>query len=182
MVTVGACRPPSCRHRARAPPRRRSDASATRPTTLSGDDDALNLYRTNTGTLIKTLYSKKYGCRASPSPTPRRRWCTPQGQPAGKDPKRDHALRYHSLHDNTYSDISTGTPTRWFPCPCPQDGPVLSASQDRTVRLWDLRTEKCNAKIECATTLRGVRSQGSSSPPHATTARWYNARGHDKGP
>lgn len=27
-----------------------------------GDDDALHLYRTNTGALLKTLYSKKYGC------------------------------------------------------------------------------------------------------------------------
>lgn len=28
----------------------------------AGDDDALHMYRTNTGTLLKTLYSKKYGC------------------------------------------------------------------------------------------------------------------------
>ena len=35
------------------------------PTTRAaeaGDDDALHLYRTNTGALLKTLYSKKYGC------------------------------------------------------------------------------------------------------------------------
>ena len=92
---------------------------------------------------------------------------------AGKDPKRDHALRYHSLHDNTYLryfhghtdqvvSVSMSAKTDQF----------LSASQDRTVRLWDLRTEKCNAKIECATTpaWRTI-SRASSSPPRATTAR-----------
>ena len=38
-----ACLPPAARRR-------------------TGDDDALHLYRTNTGVLLKTLYSKKYGC------------------------------------------------------------------------------------------------------------------------
>jgi len=105
---------------------------------------------------------------------------------AGKDPKRDHALRYHSLHDNTYLryfhghtdqvvSVSMSAKTDQF----------LSASQDRTVRLWDLRTEKCNAKIECATTpcvaydLQGLIFAAACDDGEV---KLYDARGHDKGP
>ena len=63
----------------------------------------MHLYRTNTGTLLKTLYSKKYGCscvtftHASQAVV-----YASKVKAASKDPRKDHALRYHSLHDNTY--------------------------------------------------------------------------------
>ena len=53
------------------------------------------------------------------------------------------------------------------------------------MRLWDLRTEKCNAKIECATTpcvaydLQGLIFAAAGDDGEV---KLYDARGHDKGP
>ena len=152
-----------------------------------GDDDALHLYRTNTGTLLKTLYSKKYGCscvtftHASQAVV-----YASKVKAASKDPKRDHALRYHSLHDNTYLryfhghtdqvvSVSMSAKTDQF----------LSAAADHTIRLWDLRTNQCNGVVRCATTpcvaydLQGLIFAAACDDGEV---KLYDARGHDKGP
>jgi len=157
------------------------------PVSFSGDDDSLNLYRTNTGTLIKTLYSKKYGCscvtftHASQAVVYASKVKAPS-----KDVKKDHALRYHSLHDNTYlryffghtaqvTTVSMSAKTDMF----------LSAAADETVRLWDLRTDQCNGKIECATTpcvaydQQGLIFAAACADGEVTL---YDARGYARGP
>ena len=73
----------------------------------------------------------------------------------------DHAVRYHSLHGNTYLSYFRGHTAR-----CvfllevvilmhrvrsvqmnPTDDTFLSAGDDGTVRLWDLRSPSCKVRL-----------------------------------
>jgi COMPASS component SWD2 len=60
-----------------------------------------------------------------------------------------HALRYHSLHDNRlvrtlpgHRDLVTCVAVS------PRSDSVLSSSQDKTVRLWDLRAPQCTGLLQ----------------------------------
>mmetsp|Transcript_13247 Transcript_13247/g.32149 ORF Transcript_13247/g.32149 Transcript_13247/m.32149 type:complete len:343 (-) Transcript_13247:315-1343(-) len=152
-----------------------------------GDDDALHLYRTNTGVLLKTLYSKKYGCscvtftHASQAVV-----YASKVKAASKDPKKDHALRYHSLHDNTYLRYFVGHTDQVVSVSMSaKTDQFLSAAQDKTVRLWDLRTNACSGVVQCRTTpsvaydLQGLIFAAATDDGEV---KLYDARGYDKGP
>ena len=118
----------------------------------TGDDDAIHLYNTNTGAKTRTLYSKKYGCTNV---------CFPhsaaaviygsRNKGAGGAAIDDHAVRYHSLHDNTYLRYFKGhTDAVTSIAMNSTNDCFLTGSADLTVRMWDLRTPKCCAVIpEC---------------------------------
>eukprot|EP01116_Phalansterium_solitarium_P010977 TRINITY_DN26586_c0_g1_i1.p1 TRINITY_DN26586_c0_g1~~TRINITY_DN26586_c0_g1_i1.p1 ORF type:complete len:324 (+),score=41.99 TRINITY_DN26586_c0_g1_i1:64-972(+) len=104
----------------------------------SGDDEAINLYNTNTGAVQKTIMSKKYGvdlirfthhnntviCASKNS------W--------------DQSLRYLSLHDNRYLRYFKGHRERVISLAMsPRDDMFMSASLEGSVRLWDLNTNSC---------------------------------------
>lgn len=61
----------------------------------------------------------------------------------------------------------------------------LSAARDKTVRLWDLRTNACNGVIHCRTTpsvaydLQGLIFAAATDDGEV---KLYDARGYDKGP
>ena len=109
-----------------------------------------------------------------------------QVKAAGPDLRKDHALRYHSLHDNTYLryfvghtgqvvNVSMSAKTDQF----------LSASVDKTIRLWDLRTNQCNGAVRCATTpavaydMQGLIFAAATADGEV---KLYDSRGYDKGP
>jgi COMPASS component SWD2 len=119
----------------------------------TGDDDAIHLYNTNTGTKTKTLYSKKYGCTnvCFTHSAAAVIYSSRSKGGAGESAIDDHAVRYHSLHDNTYLRYFKGhTDAVTSISMCATNDNFLTASADRTVRLWDLRTPKCVAAIhEC---------------------------------
>lgn len=72
---------------------------------------------------------------------------------ASSDPKKDHALRYHSLHDNKYLRYFVGHADQVVSVSMSaKSDQFLSASRDKTVRLWDLRTNNCNGVVHCRTT------------------------------
>ena len=153
----------------------------------AGDDDALHLYRTNTGQLLKTLYSKKYGCscvtftHASQAVV-----YASKVKTASAQPQKDHALRYHSLHDNTYLRYFVGHADQVVSVAMSaKTDQFLSAAKDRTVRLWDLRTNVCNGVIRCATTPSvACDAQGLifAAATDDGEVKLYDARGYDQGP
>ena len=65
----------------------------------------------------------------------------------------DHAVRYHSLHDNTYLRYFKGhTDAVTSIAMNSTNDCFLTGSADLTVRMWDLRTPKC-----CAVVWRSIR-------------------------
>lgn len=62
--------------------------------------------------------------------------------------KEDDTIRYHSLHDNKYLQYFRGHRERVVSLEVsPIDDGFMSASVDRTVRLWDLRTPHCRGLL-----------------------------------
>ncbi|XP_013794751.1 WD repeat-containing protein 82-like [Limulus polyphemus] len=103
----------------------------------SSDDDSIVIYDCEKGTYKKTLNSKKYGVDLI-------RYTHAANTAVHSSTKVDDTIRYLSLHDNKY--------LRYFPghtkkvvtlCMSPVDDTFLSGSQDRSVRLWDLRSPNC---------------------------------------
>lgn len=98
------------------------------------------------GTEEMEFFSAKYGAssvRFTHHPMAILYASTRKDKAAGDNVVEHHAIRYHSLHDNAYLryfkahedevlDIEMSTVSDTF----------LSVSKDRTVRRWDLRTEK----------------------------------------
>lgn len=62
--------------------------------------------------------------------------------------KIDNTIRYLSLHDNKYLRYFLGHTKKVVSlCMSPLDDMFLSGSLDKTIRLWDLRTNNCQVKI-----------------------------------
>lgn len=59
------------------------------------------------------------------------------------------AIRYQSLHDNKYIRYFPGH-TKRVVCLCmsPVDDSFLSGSLDKTIRLWDLRSQSCQGLMQ----------------------------------
>ncbi|CAG0917629.1 unnamed protein product [Notodromas monacha] len=100
----------------------------------SGEDDQIVVYGCDTGLKKNVIFSKKYGVDLV------------QFAPRSKSSaiyastKIDDTLRYLSLVDNKYIRYFKGHGKRVCGLHMsPRDGCFLSASLDRTVRLWDLR-------------------------------------------
>ena len=102
-----------------------------------------------------------------------------------KDVKKDHALRYHSLHDNTYLGTSSQHGAGHDGVDVREDGHVPERGGGRDGRLWDLRTDQCNGKIGCATTpcvaydQQGLIFAAACADGEVTL---YDARGYARGP
>jgi COMPASS component SWD2 len=62
--------------------------------------------------------------------------------------KEDDTIRYHSLHDNKYLQYFKGHKAKVVSLEmAPTTDDFLSASADKTVRVWDLRTPQCRGLL-----------------------------------
>lgn len=140
-----------------------------------GDDDAIRLYNTESGTAQQALLSKKYGVKSvcfthDPSSViyssnkVRGIWNTepvswsPRVSKAGELSNAllfhyfqgaDYALRYHDLHSNRYIRYFRGHQGKVTTlCMSPKSDSFLSAAEDKQVRLWDLRQPYCQALLQ----------------------------------
>lgn len=90
---------------------------------------------------IKTLYSKKYGVDLP-------RFTHKSTTILHASTKEDDTVRYHSLHDNKYLQYFKGHRDKVISLEVsPVDDGFMSASMDKTVRLWDLRTPNCRGLL-----------------------------------
>ena len=108
----------------------------------ASDDDAIRVYDTNTAKKQQQVYSKKYGvsniCFAHDPNTV-----------IYSSVKGSHAWRYHDLNKNVYIryfEGHTGKVTTL--CHSPKTDEVLSAAEDKQVRLWDIRNGQCTALLQ----------------------------------
>ncbi|KAK8865601.1 hypothetical protein IAR55_000745 [Kwoniella newhampshirensis] len=109
----------------------------------ASNDDTFVLWDCRKGKKIKTLYSKKYGIdhvRFTHKPSTILHAST-KGD--------DHAIRYHSMHDNKYLAYFKGHTARVRSIDmCPVDDTFITAGDDGTVRLWDIKSNICKGLIQ----------------------------------
>ncbi|KAK3579396.1 hypothetical protein CHS0354_029703 [Potamilus streckersoni] len=118
------------------------DYSANGETLISSsDDDSIVIYDCVNGVPKRTLNSKKYGVDLI-------RYTHAANTALHSSTKVDDTIRYLSLHDNKY--------IRYFPghtkkvvtlCMSPINDSFLSGSMDKTIRLWDLRSQNCQGQM-----------------------------------
>lgn len=120
----------------------------------AGDDESFVFWDARKGVKRRTFYSKKYGIDLA------RFTHKAQNILHASTKGGDHAVRYHSAHENKYISYFRGHTARSV-CPraretnmrpkpdygrvrslqmCPINDSFISSGEDGTVRLWDLRS------------------------------------------
>ncbi|MCO5592918.1 hypothetical protein L7F22_046922 [Adiantum nelumboides] len=146
----------------------------------ASDDESIRLYDTGNAGFLKMIYSKKYG--VDQICFTHRKGCVLYASKNGWD----ESLRYLSLFDNKYICYFKGHRDRVVSlCMCPRSETAFSGSLDHTVRVWDLRSNICQAML---------RVQGRPSVAcdkqgliFAVTSNWgtvklFDLRQFEKGP
>jgi len=145
----------------------------------SSEDDSIIIYDCQTGTRKRQVNSKKYGVDLI-------HFTHAPNTAVHTSTKVDDTIRYLSLHDNKY--------IRYFPghtkkvvtlCMSPIDDSFLSGSLDKTIRLWDLRSQNCQGLMH----LPG-RPVAAFDPEglifavgvNSESVKLYDLRSFDKGP
>ncbi|KAJ6630995.1 WD40-repeat-containing domain protein [Mycena sp. CBHHK59/15] len=112
----------------------------------AAEDETFRLYSCKTGKQTKILHSKKYGVDLP-------RFTHKNTAILHASTKEDDTVRYHSLHDNKYLQYFKGHKGRVISLEVsPVDDGFMSGSQDRTVRLWDLRAPTCRGLLTVPST------------------------------
>ncbi|VDO70386.1 unnamed protein product [Haemonchus placei] len=147
----------------------------------SSDDDSIFIYSMQTGTRTRNVNSKKYGVDLI-------KFSHNTSNAIHCSTKVDDTIRYLSLHDNKY--------IRYFPVlkmfltipnflMNPIDDTFLSGSLDKTIRLWDLRSQNCqglmqvNGKAIAAFDPEGLIFAAGINNEQV---KLYDLRSFDKGP
>jgi COMPASS component SWD2 len=103
-------------------------------------DGSLHLYSCDNASLRKTLFDKVNGCSSVAFTHSRNCVLTAS--------TRDHRVRYHSLHDNSYLRYFDAHTDRVDSVVMsPVDDTFMTCSADRSVRMWDLRTNECKGVV-----------------------------------
>ncbi|CAK8687771.1 WD repeat-containing protein 82-like [Clavelina lepadiformis] len=148
---------------------------------ISGsDDDSIVIYDcANEGKPKRTVYSKKYGVDHI-------NYTHAGNTVIYASNKVDDAIRYQSIHDNKYLRYFNGH-TKRVVCLCmsPVDDTFLSGSLDKTIRLWDLRSQNCQGIMHMP-----GRPVASFDPEglifaagiNSEMIKLYDLRSFDKGP
>jgi len=145
----------------------------------SSDDDSIILYDCQTGTKKRNLNSKKYGVDLI-------RFTHAANTAVHSSTKVDDTIRFLSLHDNKY--------LRYFPghtqkvvtlCMSPIDDTFLSGSLDKTIRLWDLRSQNCQGLMHLpGRPVAAFDPEGLifAAGINSEQIKLYDLRSFDKGP
>ncbi|XP_057312540.1 WD repeat-containing protein 82-like [Hydractinia symbiolongicarpus] len=145
----------------------------------SSADDSIVIYDCFDGKQRKTANSKKYGVAFI-------QFTHANNTVIHTSTKVDDTIRYLSLHDNKYVRYFTGhTKSVVALHMSPVDDAFISGSLDRTIRLWDLRSNNCQGLMHvsgrpvCSFDPEGlIFAAGVDSE----IIRLYDLRTFDKGP
>ncbi|KAI8805636.1 WD40-repeat-containing domain protein [Cladochytrium replicatum] len=116
------------------------DASGELCLTTAGDD-ALRIYDCRSGDQSSKIFSKKYGCSFA-------KFTHRKTNVLYASTKEDDTIRYLSTHDNKFLRYFKGHTRRVTSLDIsPTDDQFISASQDSSVRLWDLRSSHAHGQL-----------------------------------
>lgn len=150
----------------------------------AADDDSIKLYGLETGNVHKMLHSKKYGI-AHVRFTHHHESIVFASNKEGQG--GDHALRYLSVHDNKFKRYLKGhTQMVTSLSVAPKNDLIMSTSQDRTMRLWDLRVQNAQGLLEVPSgvPVAAFDQQGLvlCVGVESGIIKLYDLRSYDKGP
>jgi COMPASS component SWD2 len=151
----------------------------------AGNDESIHLYNVNTAKMVKTVFVKRYGVNIVRFTHHANTVLTASNNSNGNDD-----IRYLSLHDNRYLRYFKGHTNKVVSIEVsPVDDCVLSGSIDKTVRLWDTRTNLCQGLLRCDTSRSAgpIVSYDPSGVIFAASVgkgkvNLYDVRSFDKGP
>ncbi|GIL78667.1 hypothetical protein Vretimale_6168 [Volvox reticuliferus] len=151
------------------------------------DDDSIRVYDVARGVPVDTLHSRKYGVQNLCFTHDPACIVYASRKPTGQlKPTEAHALRYHSLHMNQYLRYFIGHSAQVNSlCFSPKNDTFVSAAQDRTVRLWDVRTNICQGCLQTPGNPTATIDQQGLVFAVATESgiiKLYDLRSYDKGP
>lgn len=145
----------------------------------SSADDQIIIYDCEKGTQKRCLNSKKYGVDLI-------HFTQNKGQAVHSSTKENDIIRYMSLTENKYIRYFGGHTKRVVTlCMNPTDETFLSGSMDKTIRLWDLRSNHCQGLMNLA-----GRPVAAFDPEglifgagiNSESVKLYDLRSFDKGP
>ncbi|XP_023343366.1 WD repeat-containing protein 82-like isoform X2 [Eurytemora carolleeae] len=145
----------------------------------SSADDQIIIYDCEKGTQKRTINSKKYGVDLV-------QFCSNKSQAVHASTKENDVIRYIFLTENKYIRYFGGHTKRVVTlCMNPTDETFLSGSMDKTIRLWDLRSNNCQGLMNLA-----GRPVAAFDPDglifaagvNSEHVKLYDLRSFDKGP
>lgn len=146
----------------------------------SSSDDQIIIYDCEKGTERRRLNSKKYGVDLvlfAPSN---------KGQAVHASTKENDVIRYMSLAENKYIRYFTGHTKKVVTlCMNPADETFLSGSLDKTIRLWDLRSNHCQGLMNLSgRPVAAFDPEGLifAAGVNSESVKLYDLRSFDKGP
>ncbi|KAK0410299.1 hypothetical protein QR680_005051 [Steinernema hermaphroditum] len=145
----------------------------------SSHDDSIAVYNCEAGSCDRTINSKKYGVDLI-------RFSHTIDNAVHCSTKIDDTIRYLSLHDNKYIRYFFGHTKQVVTlCMSPVDDMFLSGSLDRTIRLWDLRSQNCQGLMQVPSRpIAAFDPEGLifAAGLNSEVVKLYDLRSFDKGP
>lgn len=145
----------------------------------SSSDDQIIIYDCEKGTERKRINSKKYGVDLV-------QFTSNKGQAVHASTKENDVIRYMSLAENKYIRYFAGHTKQVVTLSMnPTDGTFLSGSLDKTIRLWDLRSNLCQGLMNLSgRPVAAFDPEGLifAAGVNSESVKLYDLRSFDKGP
>ena len=145
----------------------------------SAEDDQIVIYDCERGTLKRAVNSKKYGVDLI-------HFTQDKANVVHASTKENDIIRYLNVGENKYISYFRGHTKRVVALSMsPSDDSFLSGSLDKTIRLWDLRSNNCQGLMQLAgRPVAAFDPEGLifAAGINSESVKLYDLRSFDKGP